>query len=295
MIIKLKARPPFCLRQVVKSHGWVALAPFAWDEEEGSLWYVSRLASGRVVELKIRRAVGGVGIETGDALDVDEQQQVARDVCWMLGLDQDFSAFYELARGEAKLALAKERCQGRILRSPSLFEDTVKTILTTNTAWSGTMRMAGALVSEFGSPLADNAARRAFPTADQLAAAGEQALRSAAGLGYRAPYVLALAQDVVAGNLDLEGLKTAEIAAEQLRKRLLAIKGVGAYAAANLLMLLGRYDFLPVDSWALKVVSHEWHGGKPIGASEVEQAFARWGEWKGLAYWFWSWSYFEEA
>jgi 3-methyladenine DNA glycosylase/8-oxoguanine DNA glycosylase len=74
-----------------------------------------------------------------------------------------------------------------------------------------------------------------------------------------------------------------------LRKELLSIKGIGAYAAANLLMLLGRYDYLPVDSWALKMVSLEWHQGAAIGVKEVEQAFERWGKWKGLAYWFWSW------
>ena len=51
------------------------------------------------------------------------------------------------------------------------------------------------------------------------------------------------------------------------------------------------YDFVPVDSWALKMVSHEWHDGRPVGQAEVEEAFAPWGEWKGLAYWFWDWSY----
>jgi 3-methyladenine DNA glycosylase/8-oxoguanine DNA glycosylase len=56
-------------------------------------------------------------------------------------------------------------------------------------------------------------------------------------------------------------------------------------------MLLGRYDFIPVDSWALKLVSHEWHSGKPVKPRDVEAAFAGWGEFKGLAYWFWDWSY----
>jgi 3-methyladenine DNA glycosylase/8-oxoguanine DNA glycosylase len=77
--------------------------------------------------------------------------------------------------------------------------------------------------------------------------------------------------------------------------RVLAIKGVGAYAAANLLMLLGRYDFVPVDSWALKMVSHEWHDDEPVSQAEVEAAFERWGAWKGLAYWFWDWSYQNET
>jgi 3-methyladenine DNA glycosylase/8-oxoguanine DNA glycosylase len=66
---------------------------------------------------------------------------------------------------------------------------------------------------------------------------------------------------------------------------------VGNYAAANLLMLLGYYNYLTVDSWALKMVSHEWYGGEPITPWEVEQAFEKWGDWKGLAYWLWDWSY----
>jgi 3-methyladenine DNA glycosylase/8-oxoguanine DNA glycosylase len=55
-------------------------------------------------------------------------------------------------------------------------------------------------------------------------------------------------------------------------------------------MLLGRYDFVPVDSMAIKRVSHEWYDGKPVGRGEVEQAFKQWGKWKGLAYWFWDWT-----
>jgi 3-methyladenine DNA glycosylase/8-oxoguanine DNA glycosylase len=123
-----------------------------------------------------------------------------------------------------------------------------------------------------------------------LAVTDEETLRSSARLGYRAPYVLELAHSVASSAFDVEALKTADIPTPQLRKRLLAIKGVGDYAAANLLMLLGRYDFLPIDSWALKMVSHEWYGGEPVGRAEVEAAFEQWGEWKGLAYWFWDWS-----
>ena len=55
-------------------------------------------------------------------------------------------------------------------------------------------------------------------------------------------------------------------------------------------MLLGHYDAIPIDSWALTLVSKEWHGGAAIGPAEVEAAFARWGQFKGLAYWFWDWS-----
>ncbi|MEO5887194.1 MAG: hypothetical protein ABIQ77_05970, partial [Anaerolineales bacterium] len=58
---------------------------------------------------------------------------------------------------------------------------------------------------------------------------------------------------------------------------------------ANLLMILGRSDFIPIDSSALSSVSNEWYHGKLITARQVEKRFERWGEFKGLAYWFWDW------
>jgi hypothetical protein len=42
------------------------------------------------------------------------------------------------------------------------------------------------------------------------------------------------------------------------------------------------------------MVSREWYGGEPIGQAEVEAAFERWSQWKGLAYWFWDWSYYKK-
>ena len=294
------AREPFSLAAVVRSHGWVRLAPFRQEEGTGGLRRVERLGSGRVVEIAVEEAPGGVRVAVEqemsfpgaqEGLAEEEQEEISQKVRWMLGLDQDFSAFYALARQEPKLAGVAEKAQGRLLRSPTLFEDVVKTVLTTNTAWGGTIRMVEALVARFGSPLPGDEARRAFPTPAQVAASDEETLRSQVRLGYRAPYVLGLARSVAAGTLDLEGLRESDLPTPELRKRLLAIKGVGAYAAANLLMILGRYDYVAVDSWAMKLVSHEWYAGQPVGAAEVEAAFAGWGEWQGLAYWFWDWSY----
>jgi 3-methyladenine DNA glycosylase/8-oxoguanine DNA glycosylase len=292
----LSARLPFSLPAVVRSHGWVQLDPFVREDEEGHAFtYVREMDTGRVVELRVTEAPGGVSVEVDAPLTEQEQAALSRDVAWMLGLEQDLSEFYSLARSEPKLAGVEERAQGRVLRSPTLFEDVVKTILTTNTAWGGTKRMVTALVSQFGVPLPDDPGRQAFPAPQRVAISEEETLRNETRLGYRAPHVLALARAVSAGDLDLEAYKDSDLPTDRLRKELLAIKGVGPYAAANLLMLLGRYDFLPVDSWALKVVSHEWHGGEPIGPADVEAAFERWGPWKGLAYWFWDWSYFAQG
>lgn len=290
MRLELPAQPPFSLQQVISSHGWPQLAPFQWDRSSGELRRVERLASGRVVELRFDQAPGGAAVEIDDDLSDRERAEIEAKVQWMLGLDQDFGAFYAIARHEPKLAQAEVQAKGRVLRSPTLFEDVVKTIATTNTTWGGTIRMIDALVRLYGDPLPANPERKAFPTPERLASADLDSLRSQVKLGYRAPYVLALAQAVASGSLDLETLARADLPTSELRKRLLTIKGVGGYAAANLLVILGRYDYVPVDSWAMSQVSREWYDGRPVGEKEVNAAFEGWGEWRGLAFWCWEWS-----
>jgi 3-methyladenine DNA glycosylase/8-oxoguanine DNA glycosylase len=294
MNLSLSARLPFSFLSVVNSHGWVQLAPFRFDKETETLSYIFQLESGRVVELRLRSAASGVRAEVDGALSATERGEVKRAVAWMLGLDMDFSEFYALACDEPKLAQAEKKAQGRVLRSPTLFEDVVKTILTTNTLWAATKRMTANLVNQFGEPLptlSGDEGRRAFPTPQRLAGTTEAVLRAETRIGYRAPYVHQLAVRAASGELDLEAFKHSDLPTPELRKQLMKIKGIGAYASANLLMLLGRYDFLTIDTWALKIVSHEWYGGQPIGPADVETQFEKWGKWKGLAYWFWDWSY----
>ena len=223
-------------------------------------------------------------------LNEEEQAELSRTVRWMLDLDQDLTEFYALARQEPKLARMVERQAGRVLRSPTLFEDVIRTLLTTNTLWKHTLRMCRELTSHYGEPLPCDPEQHAFPTAERLALVDEPTLREECRMGYRAPYVNELSHRVACGELDLEMLKNSTLSTQDLRKELLGIKGVGGYAAANLLMLLGRYDYVPVDSWALKVVSNEFFKGEVVTPKQVLSTFEKWGKWQGLVYWFWDWT-----
>lgn len=290
MKFALPARKPFNYMSVIQSHGWVQLAPFHFDDESSTLRYVLQLSNGRVIELSLREGADGLAVETAK-LDRSERREVTDKVDWMFGLDMDFSRFYAASRGEPKLAHAKKRSLGRVLRSPTLFEDVVKTILTTNTLWGATKNMTRKLVDQFGASLDEKTEKRAFPSPASMAASSPEVLKEAIRVGYRAPALHQLAVRTASGELDLESLKTSSLPTLELRKELMKINGVGPYAAANLLMILGRHDFIPIDSYALKMVSHEWYKGKPITAKEVEKRFEKWGEFKGLAFWFWDWSY----
>lgn len=298
MKFSLPARKPFSFLSVVDSHGWRQLAPFSYDEDSQTLCYVLRLSNGRVLELRLRDAGQGVSVET-EKLDKAERREVADKVAWMFGLDMDFSPFYAASRGEPKLAHAKKLARGRVLRSPTLFEDVIKTILTTNTLWGATKNMTQKLVDQFGAaqnvgagsprPVGEVPGHKAFPTPEAIAASSPDFLREKIRVGYRASAIHKLAVRVAAGAFDLEALKTSDLPTLELRRELLTIDGVGPYAAANLLLILGRSDFIPIDSWALKLVSREWYRGKPITAREVEKRFEKWGQFKGLAFWFWDW------
>ena len=295
MQLTLAARQPFNFDSVVNSHGWVQLAPFRLDTDGHSLHYVDRLTNGRLVEYHISAAPEGVRVEAAGRFSKAEQNEISGRVEWMLGLDQDFSPFYRAARQEPKLRDAKKLARGRVLRSPSLFEDVLKTILTTNTLWAATKRMNLNLIAAFGEPPPESGdgpdGLRAFPGPAQIANGTPDRLRQEVRVGYRAPAIHELATRVASGELDLEALKASSLPTLELRKELLKIRGVGPYAAANLLMILGRADFIPIDTYALKMVSHEWYRGRPVTAKQVEKAFRKWGEYKGLAFWFWDWKY----
>lgn len=91
---------------------------------------------------------------------------------------------------------------------------------------------------------------------------------------------------MVEGRLDLGALEDPELATEEQYRALRRIKGIGDYAASTLLMLLGRYDFLGVDSEAKAFVSKKYFQGQPVSEAQVRAVYEPWGRWQYLALWF---------
>src|SRR3712207_9466610 len=102
--------------------------------------------------------------------------------------------------------------------------------------------MVGAIVGSLGEPSVGGYGR-AFPTPAAMAEAPEAFYRDVARAGYRGAYLKALAASAANGELDLESVATAspeELPDDELAARLLALPGVGPYAAAHVMMLVGR-------------------------------------------------------
>jgi N-glycosylase/DNA lyase len=222
----------------------------------------------------------GAGATTPPAA---RRSALAAQIRQMLRLDEDLSGFYLLAAGDPALAWVIAGA-GRMMRSPTVFEDLVKTICTTNCAWSATVRMVTALVGELGTPAAGADERRAFPAPATVADAGDAFFRDVARAGYRGPYLRALAADVASGRLDLEALGDPSLPDQEVAERLLGVAGVGPYAMAHMMMLLGRYSQLILDSWTRP--KYRRVSGRPrITDKGIERAFRRYRQFAGLAFW----------
>jgi N-glycosylase/DNA lyase len=208
---------------------------------------------------------------------------LAAQIRHILRLDEDLSAFYLVAGADPALAWVLTGV-GRMMRSPTVFEDLVKTICTTNCAWSATVRMVSALVGELGTAAAGAAERRAFPAPATVADAGDAFFRDVARAGYRGPYLRALAEDVASGRLDLEALIDPALPDQEVADRLLRIAGVGPYAMSHMMMLLGRYRQLILDSWT-RPKYRRVSGRRRITDKGIERAFRRYREFAGLAFW----------
>ena len=280
------------LWRTLVSHGFAGLPPLRLDEEARTLEATFPLQGRPPRIVRIRQARPGFGIVEllGPPAGADERRAVRRVLGHMLRLDEDLSGFYEIASGDPDLAWAAAGA-GRMLRSPTVFEDVVKTICTTNCAWSATERMVGALVEHLGerAPGAPDSGPfgRVFPTPAAMAQAGEPFYRDVARAGYRGSYLKALAEDVAAGSLELESLAAAardELPDEEVERRLLALPGVGPYAAAHIMMLLGRYSRLVLDSWTRPKYAR-LTGKRSVSDRTIERRFRRYGRYAGLAFW----------
>ncbi len=283
------------------SHGFAGLSPTVLDEEKRSLGFTVRVPGGRPRRVRVSegahaRARGSrarIPHARVDVLGPRPGPKVLRAVlegtAHVLRLDQDLSLFYIRAAKDPDLAWAA-RGAGRMLRSPTVFEDVVKTVCTTNCAWSATVRMVDALVTHLGDPAlgGDGPLSNAFPTPAAMATAPESFYRDVVRAGYRGAYLRRLARTVADGELDLEAFATATPAAlpdAELEAALLALPGVGPYAAAHIMMMLGRYSRLILDSWTRPKYTRSVGRTRPVPDRQIERRFRPYGEYAGLAFW----------
>lgn len=283
MKITIETPRNFSFRRTALSHGWYDLPPFGFDQSSWTLTRVIALGEDRAVSVEITGAKGAVVASVPGRPGKRDAGKITRDVRHMLRLDDDMSPFYSAVRREPDFKWIAQAGAGRLLRSPTVFEDLVKTICTTNCSWALTKKMVEGLVSALGPRSSDG--RRAFPTPEAMAGAPDEFYRDVVRAGYRAPYLKELAQRAASGELDVEGWLASGLDSDSLKREMKKVKGAGDYAAENLLRLVGRYEGLALDSWVRAKFARTHNGGEAAADHQIESYYSRFGPWRGLALW----------
>lgn len=287
MIAKILISPPvdFSLRAVVYSHGWCMLQPFSVKENPFSLCYSANIGGNPVDFIITDSPDRNVSVLIGSlhGLSTQQKKESVAIVRTMLRMDESFDPFYAIMSKENRLKWIKQTHAGRMLRCRSFFEDLIKVVCTTNCSWA----LTSTIVSNLCSILGDGtpAGNTVFPSPEIIAAQTESFIRKEIRAGYRAPYIIELADMIASGKVDFEQFRNSDRPTDELYREFISLKGVGPYAAESLLKLIGRYDHLALDSWVRKKYYELYHNGRQVSDKTIVKRYRKYKEWAGLVFW----------
>lgn len=276
--------PAFSLRRTAMSHGWCSLAPTAYDAARDALHRTLRLPdAGPLTVTVTQRADGGLTASWGRVAGSCADRVAIKAQCrHMLALDDDLTDLHARCGAHDGLEWAAVLGVGRILRSPSVFEDLAKTLATTNCSWALTELMVSRLVESLGER--GPAGEVAFPTPQAVASAGEAHFADVVRAGYRSRAFVELGSRIASGEVATDPWWDPDVPDEQVLAEIKALRGFGPYAAEGMLGLLGRPRGLALDSW-VRAKLPRILGREVMTDAEIASRYASLGRWAGTGLW----------
>ncbi len=289
-ILKVDTPTDFELARDVCSYGYFVLMPNDWD--------VSTQRLSRVLEFDEKPSAcvidqcedGRLRVRFDRRLDRGEQSHARAQIRRMLCLEMtqdDIRAFHRVD------PRWKKSGRGRLFRSPTLFEDVIKTVTSCNVTWPGTVNMNRRLCEVCGRRSVSGA--HAFPSAKKLARTRLGTLRGRCRVGYRDQRIVELAKLFAGGHVDEHWLTDPSVSDDEVFKFLISLPGIGPYAGGNIMQLLGRYSRLAVDTETIR------HAKAVLGMvgsdAQITRAlqvhYDQFGRHKFRSYWFELWTHYE--
>lgn len=269
--------PHFNLELLALSHGWVNLAPFHWDAECKTL---SRFdcVDDVPVRIDVNQANGSALIryESIQPLPSYKKNALRRRMQYMLSADIDLSPFIEISKKKhLKMCKFVLSGGGRFLRGTTLYEDVVKTLLTTNASWEFTKLMCSRLITYCSGKASGCKDMMCFPCEADVASVPLTILNNKCKLGYRAEYLKGITEVFIEHD-SFTGWEAADVL-DVLSKT----KGIGSYSLNHIRMIMGLYDRIPVDS---EVIRYMQESSLPTEEKAIQKHYAPWHPYEFLAY-----------
>lgn len=297
----LSIKPPadYVLIRDVCSYGYFLLAPNWWDHLNKTLTRPLSLSTGVVVVRISQRESPGAPLKLSLSmqLNIAERKELKQQLTRMLRLDEGHTQLQEFHRLDPRFAASG---RGRLFRSPTLYEDVIKTVTSCNVTWPSTIHMNERLCQCLGAPAKAIKGLHAFPLAAKVGRARPATLRARCRVGYRDARIVELSRlfsrSPKRGGLNTALLEDPSVSDDAVFETLVELPGIGPYAAANIMQLLGRYARLPLDSESVR------HGKSLLGMrgndrqvmQMVKKHYAPFGAHAFRSYWFELWAFYEQ-
>ena len=214
--------------------------------------------------------------------DKDEYVNVWKDY---FDMDRDYSAIKKkLLEKDDKLKDAIESMWGVRILNQDFFETLISFIISQNKQIPHIKKIVADISAKFGTYKGTygGADMYTFPTLEQLVNASEEDFKELK-TGFRAPYIMDAIRRNMAGQFDINELKSMDY--DSCIKELMTIKGVGE-KVANCVSLfgLGKKEAFPVDVWIKRIMETMYFDGVDTSKDKIA-AFAKeqFGELGGFA------------
>lgn len=322
----LSIKPPsdYWLQRDYCSYGYFLLEPSRWDVGSRTLTRAFSLPDSVVVAKVAQEGPGQpLKIRLDRTLTKADRTALVHQITRMLRLDEDEAHIASFHKVDPRW---KKSGRGRLMRSPTFFEDVIKTVTSCNVTWPSTVAMSRRLCEALGdtstqargttsargttpargtglqpvstpstSPDETDPSHPAFPTFNRIAKTRPATLRSRCRVGYRDQRIVDLARMFRSGEIDQPWFENPSTPDAEIREALIELPGIGPYAAANIMQLLGRYGNLPCDTESVR------HGRDLLGfkgnaaavTKRVMAHFKPFGAHAFRSYWFEMWKHYE--
>ena len=267
----------FSLRKTVLAHGWINLPPYKYDYEKNILKRTEYI-NNNLMELVISQKENylKVKVKSKDKLDNFTKNEIKKKIENIFQLNIDLNEFCALTmKLNKKIYRYLNAGGGRFLTGISLFEDVVKTLLTTNTTWNQTVNMTESFISQFNKIRYGTLSIYGFPSFCEFNEIKPKEIVKYLRFGYRNDYL----ENVINIFLEKNGFANYDniTTINELKK----IKGIGKYSIAHIKCLMGMFDEIPIDSEVIKYAKT-----KNIGYNEKQiiKYYQEYGNYSFLAY-----------
>jgi 3-methyladenine DNA glycosylase/8-oxoguanine DNA glycosylase len=288
---KLKTTSPYSFALTVhKPAGWSLLTPYEIFEDN-ILWTAARFSDGEMHGLKIESA-GNVNdasviceLFSRERPNSKEIERLREMVAWMLSAQEDIRPFYALAKRDSLVnALVHDLFGMRRTKRLDIFPQLILAVTLQMAPIKRSDQMMTLLIEQYGEKVAFNGKEiKYWPSPEKIAKASVTELRERCKLGYRAPVLKGIADDVRIGFPTFRDLEA--MSEETAKTKLMELKGIGDYSAD----IVSPHPGFALDIWSAKIFNLLLFGKetklpRTLIPKLKRIAEKRWGEWRGYVF-----------